>query len=238
EGLPSGLGGTIGAPIRNLVKFARSAGQSFEDRYLGFSTYFTGEMKNRVLNSEVACEISHFDPYFQHREYLRKCRSAEPLNRILYLDFKTFLPALNLDTTDRTSMAANLEVRAPYLNRKLLDLAEKIPPIYKIKGLKRKYILKKALESYLPKDLVWRKKAGFSAPVRSWLRGGLKPMVEELLGEEAIKKRGIYSTQGVKEILEDYKHGRRDYALHIYLLLNFEIFAREFLDGDYRSRLS
>ena len=88
--------------------------------------------------------MKKFDAYFYHRKYFEKCRAASPLNRLLYLDFKTFMPALNLDTTDKTSMAANLEVRAPFLNKELVELSARIPASLKIKGIKAQIYFEKS----------------------------------------------------------------------------------------------
>jgi asparagine synthase (glutamine-hydrolysing) len=137
--LYGGLPGRLTAPMRNAKKFARSAAMDFEDRYLGFGTYFTDAMKGELYADGIKSEMLPFDAYRYHREHFERCRDVSPVNRMLYVDFKTFMPALNLDTTDRTSMAANLEVRVPYLNVELLDIAARIPSRLKIKGLKRKY---------------------------------------------------------------------------------------------------
>jgi asparagine synthase (glutamine-hydrolysing) len=148
----------------------------------------------------------------------------------LYVDFKTFMPALNLDTTDKTSMAANLEVRVPFLNNELLELSAKLPNSLKMKGLERKYILKKAAESLLPKEMVWRKKAGFSAPIRSWLRTSLKPMIDDLLSEETINRRGFFNAAEVKRIIDLNDSGKEDLNLQVFQLLTFELWLREFID--------
>src|SRR5207247_10263241 len=105
-----------------------------------------------------------------HRQYFTPTKNASPLNQMVYIDLKTFLPCLNLITTDKTSMATNLEVRVPFLNLEMLELTARMPPDLKLRGLKRKYILKRAMEQLLPREVVWRKKAGFGAPIRSWLR--------------------------------------------------------------------
>ena len=228
--LYGGLPGRFTAPVRNAKKFARSAAMDFEERYLGFGTYFTDAMKNDLYSSELRGEMAAFDAYKYHRQYFERCRENSPLNRLLYVDFKTFMPALNLDTTDRTSMAANLEVRAPYLNKELVELSARIPSKLKIKGLKRKYILKKSVESILPKDVIWRKKAGFSAPVRSWLRGPLREVVEDLLSVETVNKRGLLDPHEVRRIIDQNLSGKEDYNLQVFQLLNFELWAREFLD--------
>ena len=228
--LYGGMKGKFTAPLRNAKKFARSAGQDFENRYLGFGTYFSDEVKTRLYADNLRGSMQGFDAYKYHKKYFEKCRAASPLNRLLYVDFKTFMPALNLDTTDKTSMAANLEVRVPFLNHDLVSLSERIPAGLKIKGLKRKYILKKAAESLLPKEVIWRKKAGFGAPIRSWLRTSLKPMIDDLLSEETVKRRGLFDHGEIKKIIELNDSGREDFNLQVFQLLNFEIWMREFLD--------
>jgi len=228
--LYGGSKGRLTAPLRNAKKFARSAAMDFEDRYLGFGTYFTSDMKSRLLSPRMHDATMGFDAYEHHRKYFTDCRDASPLNRLLYVDFKTFMPALNLDTTDRTSMAANLEVRAPFLNRELVELSARVPANLKIKGFKRKFILKKAMESVLPKDIIWRRKAGFSAPIRSWLRGSLRPMVDDLLSAETITKRGLFDPAEVRRIIDANLSGKEDLNLQVFQLLNLEIWMQQFLD--------
>lgn len=228
--LYGGVKGKLTAPLRNAKKFARSAGMDFEDRYLGFGTYFTNEMKARLYSKELRPEMAGFDAFRYHRSYFKRSESWSPLNRLLYVDFKTFMPALNLDTTDKTSMAANLEVRVPFLNHDLVTLSERLPSNLKIKGIKRKYILKKAAEALLPKGVIWRKKAGFSAPVRSWVRTSLRPMINDLLSEETVRRRGLFDPEEVRRLIDINHSGREDFNLQVFQLLNLELWMRAFLD--------
>ncbi len=228
--LPGGRPGKLTGPLRNAKKFARSAALDFEDRYLGYGTYFTDEAKARLYTDDLREATRGLDAYAAHRHYFARVRNAAPLNRLLYVDLKTFLPCLNLITTDKTSMAANLEVRVPFLNHELIELAARMPPGLKLRGLKRKYILKKAAEQLLPGEVVWRKKAGFSAPIRSWLRGPLRPMVDELLSKETVKRRGLFRPEEVRRIVAANLSGREDYNLQVFQLINFELWQRAFMD--------
>ena len=229
--LPGGLPGKFTAPLRNAKKFARSAALDFEDRYLGYGTYFTDEMKHRLYSDEWRALTRGYDPYEKHRAYFARVANAAPLNRLLYVDLKTFLPCLNLITTDKTSMAANLEVRVPFLNREMIEMAARMPPRLKLHGLKRKYVLKRALEGVLSKDVIWRRKAGFGAPIRSWLRGALRPMIDDLLSEEVVKRRGLFRPKEVKRVLDANFSGREDYNLQVFQLLGLELWHRTFLDS-------
>jgi asparagine synthase (glutamine-hydrolysing) len=228
--LPGGMPGRLTGPLRNAKKFARSAALDFEDRYLGYGTYFTNALKQNLYTDELRRQTKGLDAYATHRRYFARARNAAPLNQLLYVDLKTFLPCLNLITTDKTSMAANLEVRVPFLNRDLIELAARMPPQLKLHGLKRKYILKRALENFLPRDVVWRKKAGFGAPVRSWLRGALRPLVEDLLSEETIRRRGLFRPEEVRRLIGLNNSGREDYNLQVFQLLTLELWHRAFID--------
>ena len=227
---PGGLPGKLTAPLRNVKKFARSAALDFQERYLGYGTYFTDEAKRKLYADNLREATRGVDAYAAHRSYFARAQNAAPLNQLLYVDLKTFLPCLNLMTTDKTSMAANLEVRVPFLNREMLQLAARMPPDLKLKGLKRKYILKKAAERLLPREVVWRKKAGFGAPIRSWLRGPLRPMVDDLLSAETVKRRGLFQPKEVQRIIEINLSGREDYNLQVFQLLNLELWHRQFID--------
>ncbi len=228
--LPGGLPGRLTAPLRNAKKFARSAALDFENRYLGYGTYFTDTAKHQLYTEEMCRSVRDMDAYREHRRYFARVAEAAPLNRLLYVDLKTFLPCLNLAVTDKTSMATTLEVRVPYLNYELVELAARMPPEMKLRGLKRKYILKRAAERLLPRDVVWRKKAGFGAPIRSWLRGPLRPLVEDLLGEETVARRGLFRPAEVRRIISANLSGREDYNLQVFQLLTLEIWHRTFID--------
>jgi asparagine synthase (glutamine-hydrolysing) len=229
--LPGGMPGRLTAPLRNAKKFARSAALDFESRYLGFGTYFTDDAKRRLYNDEMREATREMDAYYLHRRYFARSSKAAPLNRLLYVDMKTFLPCLNLDYTDRTSMAATLEVRVPLINHELVELSARMPPRLKLRGLRRKYILKRAAETLLPRDVVWRRKAGFGAPMRAWLRGPLRPLVDEMLSDETVKRRGLFRPEEVRRVVSENQSGREDYGLHVLQLLTLEMWCRIFLDG-------
>ena len=228
--LPGGMPGSLTAPLRNTKKFARSAALNFEDRYLGFGTYFTDAAKQSLYSDQMLEQTSGMDAYKEHRRYFARVQHAAPLNRLLYVDMKTFLPCLNLTYTDKTSMAANLEVRVPFLNVELVELAARMPTHLKLKGLKRKYILKRAAEQLLPRDVVWRKKAGFGAPIRAWLRGPLQPLVTELLSEDQVRRRGLLRPSEVSRIVAANLSGREDFSLQVFQLLILELWQRTFVD--------
>ena len=164
------------------------------ERYLTFSTYYRRRSFERSSRRSFGAALGGHDPLAGHRALFRPTRGEHGLNQLLYVDHKTFLPCLNLTYTDKMAMAASTEVRVPLLDDELVELAGRIPPELKLRRLTRKYLFKKSKEGVLPHNIVWRRKAGFGAPVRSWLVGDLEPMIEDLLSAETVSRAAL-STQ-------------------------------------------
>ena len=156
---------------------------------------------------------------------------VEPLNRMLYLEGKHFLPDHNLNYTDKMSMAAGVEVRVPLLDLDLIALAARLPLGFKQRGRVGKWIFKKAMEPYLPPDIIYRPKTGFGAPLRRWLRHELRPVVLDVLSQDSIEQRGLFHWRGVRQLMEMDRAGRLDGAYTIFALLCIEIWCRMFLDN-------
>jgi asparagine synthase (glutamine-hydrolysing) len=161
---------------------------------------------------------------------LQRERSRDELSQLLYLDTMTFLPCLNLTYTDKMGMAASVEVRVPLLDDDLVALAARIPSNLKIKRLRRKYIFKRSQEEVLPREIVWRRKAGFGAPIRSWLEKDLAPLVDDLLSDETLRARGLLRPEVVRRMRNENVAGAGDYSLRLYALLSLELWHRTFVD--------
>jgi asparagine synthase (glutamine-hydrolysing) len=174
--------------------------------------------------------IGDYDPLGRHRSYMLRSNGGDDLARLLYLDIKTFLPCLNLTYTDKMGMAASVEVRVPLLDDELVALSARIPSGLKLRRWKRKYIFKRSQEEALPRDIVWRRKAGFGAPIRSWLSGTLPPLAADLLSEETIRARGLVQPEAVARLRAENEQGRADHTLQLYALLTLELWHRTFLD--------
>jgi asparagine synthase (glutamine-hydrolysing) len=229
-----GKPGRLRGPRRNLWKFMRATGQPPLERYLSFMSYYSATELAGVLAPDVARELAAHDPLARHRDYISRDRGGDELSRILYVDAKTFLPCLNLTYTDKMSMAASVEVRVPLLDDELVALTSRIPSRLKLNGWRRKYIFKRSQEGTLPDDVIWRRKAGFGAPVRSWLVKDLAPLVEDLLSDETLRRRGLVDPGAVRAIRVENDAGRADYALRLYALLTLELWHRTFTDRTWR----
>jgi len=141
-----------------------------------------------------------------------------------------FMVGLNLTYTDRASMAASVEVRVPFIDKEVISLAMQINGALKFKKKQSKYILKKVAEKYLPKEIIYRPKASFGAPIRSWISGDLKQMVDDLLSKERVEKRNIFNYEFIKKMIDDDREDREDNAYKIYQLLTVELWFKAYID--------
>ncbi|MEQ1836478.1 MAG: XrtA/PEP-CTERM system amidotransferase [Candidatus Nitrotoga sp.] len=153
--------------------------------------------------------------------------AQEPLARVQYLDIKTYLVGDILTKVDRASMAHALEVREPLLDHKLVEWASRLPASLKLQGGEGKYIFKKAMESHLPNEILYRKKMGFAVPLASWFRGPLKEKVRQAILGPTLKNTGFFNTDYLHELVDHHQAGLRDYSTPLWTLLMFEAFLRQ-----------
>ena len=216
---------------RNLMKLLRGIDQSPQDRYLVYCSYYRPEELQRLLHGDLRAALQTHDPFRYHRAYFERVRDQSWLNQMLYVDAKTFLPCLNLAYTDKMSMAASTEVRVPLLDDEVVSHAARIPPNLKLHRLTRKYVFKRSMEGILPRDVIWRPKAGFGAPIRGWLVNELRPMIDDVLSPETVAARGLFDPAEVKRLVTATADGTEDNALRLWALLTLELWQQAFVDG-------
>ena len=152
------------------------------------------------------------------------------LNRMLYLEGKFFLTDHNLNYVDKVSMANGVEVRVPFLDPELMALAARLPLDYKQRGSLSKWVLRKAMERYLPNDVIYRSKTGFGAPLRHWLRNELRPLVEDVLSRDTIARRGLFDPDAVRRLVALNAERKVDAAYSIFSMICIELWCRMFVD--------
>jgi asparagine synthase (glutamine-hydrolysing) len=166
----------------------------------------------------------------EHQDLFKAKYRTDLVNQICNVDTHMFMLGLNLTYTDRASMAASVEVRVPFIDKLVIERAMRVPGKLKIKKGVPKYILKKAAEKYLPSEIIYRPKAAFGAPIRSWISKDLRGMVDDLLSKESVEKRGFFNYDYIKKLIDADRSGQEDYAYQIYQLLTLELWCREYLD--------
>jgi asparagine synthase (glutamine-hydrolysing) len=150
-----------------------------------------------------------------------------PLSRVQYLDMKTYLPGDILTKVDRASMAHSLEVRVPILDYELIEWVAGLPPETKLRGREGKYLFKKAMEPYLPQELLYRPKMGFAVPLSSWFRGPLRERVREAATSPVLLDTGIFDERFLLRMVDEHQSGLRDFSAPLWSVLMFEAFCRQ-----------
>jgi len=236
--LPSMRGTYMKGLIRLAKKMVRSAALNPSEAFIRNGTYLDAQQKSD-LYVQAAQQASYAECVSQHQAAFDRVRHADFLNQMLYLDTKIFMPTLNLTYNDKMSMASSAEVRVPFLDRELAEfVAWNVHPGSKLKGKWRpvtKHILREAMRDMLPEEVLRQPKAGFAAPVDYWLAHDLRPMVDDLLSDSQIRKRGLFRPEVVRRYVEEQRRGIQDWSMQIWQFLTLEIWMQLFLDGGARS---
>jgi asparagine synthase (glutamine-hydrolysing) len=223
--------------IRYADAFMKSAESSPALRYISYVTLFPSDLQESLLGSAFANGTSKMNGFASAsmQNYFEADRDDNGLNQLIYVDIKTSLADDLLALTDKMTMAASIECRAPFVDQELVELAARMPASLKVRGLTMKYLLKKAVGPWVPRDILHRKKRGFGAPMGSWIRKDLEPLVKSLLSETQIKRRGLFNWRFVRQIIDNHMAQKNDYTDHLLALINLELWCRIFLDRrDYR----
>src|SRR6266849_6268616 len=155
----------------------------------------------------------------------------EPLNQVLLMDMRLYLENDILVKLDRASMMASLEGRVPLLNNDFVEYATRLPLRMKLRGLRSKFLLKRALRGLLPDSILNRPKKGFGIPVADWFRGPLKEQMLSVLGPERIARKGFFDGAAVAALVGDHLAGRRDNRKQLWTLFVFELWHDGYVNG-------
>ena len=205
-----------------------------------FLSYASAPRSDRYLMSDLsvapkqfaqmfADHMSYYDTHFFKSQAQRfNGNGLSYLTQMCWNDTLVFLPEHNLTYSDKAAMAASIESRPPLTDHRIVEFMFSLPPQERIHRTTQKYLLKKVSEKYLPHNIIYRPKASFASPLRSWVRGPLAPMVADLLSEESLKARGLYDPAYVTGLIARDKSGMEDNSYQIWTLLTNEIWFRTF----------
>jgi asparagine synthase (glutamine-hydrolysing) len=211
--------------VARLAKgFLATAELSFEERYRAYLQIMDRSLSSRLI---LGGNQSAWDPLI---EAFANSHQNDPCNHMLAVDMASQLPDDLLMLTDKMSMTVSLECRVPLLDHELVEMAATMPESVKIKGGVLKAAMKSALGSKLPPDILHRKKRGFGTPMGAWLKGELAHLLDRILSPEVIRHRKLFDVAVVSQLIADHRANRQDYTEAIVALLNFEIWARIYLD--------
>jgi asparagine synthase (glutamine-hydrolysing) len=200
-------------------------------RFVKMYSFFSEDMKTRLFQPWVLEQISADGR--EAKQALGRLHAdvanLDPVTQMLYIDTRANLPDDLLMVADKTGMANSVEVRVPFLDHRLIEFVETLPTHLKLKRFTGKYLHKKATDKWLPKSVAYQKKKGFDNPIDRWLRKHLLLSVREcLLSDRSAAKRYL-DMQYVRSLIRDHESCRQNYMRHIYLLVSFELWHRQFI---------
>jgi asparagine synthase (glutamine-hydrolysing) len=217
------------APGRRLRKLFDGALMEGDERNDLWALY-TPEFRAAVGDVEAGAPMLHFLSGLP--------TVTAPLERMLALEQRFFLADHNLIYTDKMSMAAGVEVRVPFLDLDLVEFAQRISIQLKQRNNAGKWVLKKAMEPYLPKDVIYRPKSGFGAPLRRWMRFELRELLGDVLSDTSLRRRGLFDPMAVQKLISANDMGRIDASYTLLSLLCVELWCRRFIDVSEKSELA
>jgi asparagine synthase (glutamine-hydrolysing) len=208
--------------------------EQFEKIYFdNFYSVFPQDEQSKMLTADAIEELRGTDAYANSMHFLLPDSGGRTLlDRLLYLDIKTYLVEL-LMKQDQMSMSTSLESRVPFLDHQLVEFAMGIPAAHKVRYMSGKHLLKQSMVGRLPEEIIFRNKKGFPTPIKPWLRNQLFDNVSGILTDGRLAGRGIVRHDFVRKLLEEHRRGSSPATEGVWRLLNFEIWNRIFFDGDF-----
>ena len=217
------------SPLLNTMRLAKgflaSAELGFDERYRSYVEVFDEATVAELLQAPRTDSGDALAAAFAD------AAGSDELARMLAVDAATQLPDDLLMLTDKMSMAVSLECRVPLLDHELFELAARIPGSIKLRNGRLKHVMKEALADVLPRDVLERRKRGFGTPMGAWLKGPLAALLRQLLSRESIERRGLFDYPAVAALIGAHAANRVDATDGLLTLLNFEIWARLYLDA-------
>jgi len=231
-GYPTYLGHKVAPVYHALPSFARAALRRAVQRVPSSGKKVTMEylLKRFVSDAEkpwIERHLSWFGTGLPADVALAPARATidsspdhlDPLSGAMLLDYRSYLRDNLLVKVDRATMLSSVEARAPYLDRFLTAFALSLPPTLRLRHFETKWVLKKAAEKWLPRDVIYRRKRGLSVPIASWINHGLRPEVDRLLAPERLRREGVLNAETVSRLLDEHRSGRANHAKPLWALV-------------------
>ena len=187
--------------------------------------------RSRLYSNSFRAELGGYSAIDVFNRHAARVGTDDPLGLIQYIDLHTYLVGDINTKVDRASMAHSLEVREPLMDHPLVEWLATLPSTLKLKRGEGKYLLKKAMEPYLPRDIMYRPKMGFAVPLARWFRGPLRQRVRDSLLDGRIAESGLFNPQAIRQMVEQHESGRRDHSTPLWTLLMYDAFLRNVMDG-------
>ena len=199
--------------------------------YMDNFAVFSRQRLDEFWSPALRRAVGGLSPYASAERYFAASDASSLLNKLLYVDTKTYLHEL-LMKQDQMSMAASIESRVPFLDHPLVEFAARMPESMKIRGMTTKYVLRKIMTGVLPPQILTRRKMGFPVPIGAWLRGPYRHLLDEfVLGHRALA-RGMFDEMALRRLVASHTSGEVNHSERLWALINLEMWQRMQFDGE------
>jgi asparagine synthase (glutamine-hydrolysing) len=209
-------------------RFVRASHYDSVTRHHSWFGSFSIDEQQNLLSKDVLASTSG-DIYRGAKDLLKITDAPTEIEQMQFLDMNFYMAEDILTKVDRASMAVSLETRAPFLDPRVAQFAASLPLEYKLKGSQGKYILKRAAEPLLPKEILQRPKKGFGIPIADWLKGRLNSVMHDLLAPERLKNQGLFDAEFVRKLIKEHETGAASHHKQLWTLLVFQLWHDNFL---------
>jgi asparagine synthase (glutamine-hydrolysing) len=217
--------------VNRLKRFVEGLQHPADLAHARWMVFLSAGLRGALYSPELAARCASSDAYAHVLQYLDGNGRGARLEDQLYADLKTYLVDDILVKVDRMSMAVSLEARVPFLDYEVVEFAATIPARWKLRGFRRKYILRKAVGHLLPPEILTRGKEGFSIPMKNWLRGELRPMMLDLLSPDRLRRQGWFNPDFVEGRITEHLQERANHSHHLWPLMVFQLWCDRYLDA-------
>jgi len=217
-------------PLRRAKRFVAGASRPRVERYLRWMSAFNEDHKRDLYTRDFYQETAAYDIAGVFRPWFKQANGAGVIDAALLTDTMTYLPNDLLVKMDIASMAVSLEARSPFLDHHVMEFAASLPENLKLRGLKKKYLLKRVLKKLVPEENLMRGKMGFGVPIGHWFRGAMQPFLRETLLSDKALKRGLFKPESVRCFVDQHVNGQNDHSHRLWSLLMLELWFRRFID--------
>ncbi|TMH32321.1 MAG: amidotransferase 1, exosortase A system-associated, partial [Betaproteobacteria bacterium] len=221
--------------LRAKATFEALGRNSVEAYFHGMSI-FRQDMRRRLFTPAFKSKIGGYNAVEVFHRHARRANTEDPLALVQYLDLKTYLIGDINTKVDRASMAHSLEVREPLMDHPLVEWLGSLPSSLKVRGQEGKWLLKKAMEPRLPRDVLYRPKMGFAVPLAHWFRGPLHGRIREAVLGQRLSDTGWFDRRYLSQLVDQHQSGIRDHSAPLWTLLMFDAFLRNVLDAQNEAR--
>ena len=216
--------------LNRIKRFLKGAALPLPEQYLRWVAFFDNDLQKRLYAPEFINRSGNLNPAGNFSSLFNRLANHELIDILMCVDTNTYLPNDLLVKMDIATMANSLEARSPFLDHRLIEFVVSLKANFKMRWLIKKYLLKKIIKDFIPRENIYRAKMGFGIPVGVWFRNELKGLLTDTLLSSKSLNRGYFNPEFIKSLIAQHLEQKANYTQQLWSLLMLELWHRRFID--------